>query len=186
MLNGINLLIRNLILAAICKLLNTNINFGVSILSGFRTDVIVPTYVIDANIESPMNLLGYRTYVILLTYVIDANIELSMNLLGYHTDVILSTYVIDANIESPMNLLGYRTDVILPTYVIDSNIESPMNLRSYRTDVILSTYVINTQHTTLIATILMKEAMLIFSFYSPTHNYVIYQINVSSERIYRQ
>ena len=138
MLNGINLLIRNLILAAFFKLLNTNIDFGVSILPGFRTDVIVPTYVIDANIESPMNLLGYRTYVILLTYVIDANIELPMNLLGYHTDVILSTYVI------------------------------------------------NTQHTTLIATILMKEAMLIFSFYSPTHNYVIYQINVRSERIYRQ
>lgn len=90
MLNGINLLIRNLILAAFFKLLNTNIDFGVSILPGFRTDVIVPTY------------------------------------------------------------------------VIDSNIESPMNLRGYRTDVILSTYVINTQHTTLIATILMKEAMLIF------------------------
>ena len=90
MLNGINLLIRNLILAAFFKLLNTNIDFGVSILPGFRTDVIVPTYVIDANIESPMNLRGYRT------------------------------------------------------------------------DVILSTYVINTQHTTLIATILMKEAMLIF------------------------
>ena len=114
MLNGINLLIRNLILAAFFKLLNTNIDFGVSILPGFRTDVIVPTYVIDANIESPMN------------------------------------------------LRGYRTDVILSTYVIDSNIESPMNLRGYRTDVILSTYVINTQHTTLIATILMKEAMLIF------------------------
>lgn len=120
MLNGINLLIRNLILAAFFKLLNTNIDFGVSILPGFRTDLIVPTYVIYANIESPMNLLGYRTDVILPTYVIDANIELPMNLLGYHTDVILSTYVIDSNIESPMNLRGYRTDVILSTYVVNT------------------------------------------------------------------